>query len=300
MPRTKTTILGTDRLGEERVVKTTEDAEQDGEDEGLSCIDLTRRTAPPMAVEGAKQRAAERAAAGAAARAVARQLGGGEDGRRGAKQPSQEQGSCGAPGCEYADFHLEPCSNLGADNGGERKRRRSSSGKGMAAKAAKAAKVKEVKAAKAATKATAKLLQEQEDAKAAAEKQSGRRATRVSRGGSAAAAGAKEKEKEASDDEEAEQLWAHCDACGKWRRLPESMRDSDELDEAWTCAMHPDPALRGCEVSEEALEEDEVESQMELPEQGSCGTPGCDFADFHLGPCSHLIVSGGRRNRGRR
>ena len=88
MPRTKTTILGTDRLGEERVVKTTEDAEQDGEDEGLSCINLTRRTAPPMAVEGAKQRAAERAAARAAARAVARQLGGGEDGRRGAKQPS--------------------------------------------------------------------------------------------------------------------------------------------------------------------------------------------------------------------
>ena len=168
MPRTKTTILGTDRLGEERAVKTTEDAEQDGEDEGLSCIDLTRRTAPPMAVEGAKQRAAERAAARAAARAVARQLGGGEDGRRGAKQPSQEQGSCGAPGCKYADFHLGPCSNLGADNGGERKRRRSSSGKGMAAKAAKAAKVKEVKAAKAATKATAKLLQEQEEAKAAA------------------------------------------------------------------------------------------------------------------------------------
>lgn len=168
MPRTKTTILGTDRLGEERAVKTTEDAEQDGEDEGLSCIDLTRRTAPPMAVEGAKQRAAERAAARAAARAVARQLGGGEDGRRGAKQPSQEQGSCGAPGCKYADFHLGPCSNLGADNGGERKRRRSSSGRGMAAKAAKAAKVKEVKAAKAATKATVKLLQEQEEAKAAA------------------------------------------------------------------------------------------------------------------------------------
>ena len=38
----------------------------------------------------------------------------------------------------------------------------------MAAKAAKAAKVKEVKAAKAATKATVKLLQEQEEAKAAA------------------------------------------------------------------------------------------------------------------------------------
>ena len=50
------------------------DAEQDEEeDEGVSCIDLTRRTAPPMA------------------RAVARQLGGGEGRRRGAKQPSLEE-----------------------------------------------------------------------------------------------------------------------------------------------------------------------------------------------------------------
>ena len=148
-----------------RPVEDAEDAEQDGEDEGVSCIDLTRRTASPMAVEGAKQSAA---AERAVARAVARQLGGGEGGRRGATQPSQEQGSCGTPGCKYADFHLGPCSNWGADNGGERKRRRSSSGEGMAAKAAKAAEVKEVKAAEAAKKATAKLLQEQEE-KAAAE-----------------------------------------------------------------------------------------------------------------------------------
>ena len=68
-----------------RPVEDAEDAEQDGEDEGVSCIDLTRRTASPMAVEGAKQSAA---AERAVARAVARQLGGGEDGRRGAKQPS--------------------------------------------------------------------------------------------------------------------------------------------------------------------------------------------------------------------
>ena len=56
----------------------------------------------------------------------------------------------------------------------------------------------------------------------------------------------------------AEQLWAQCDTCSKWRRLPEHMRDSDELDEAWTCAMHPDPARRGCEVAEEELGADEV------------------------------------------
>ena len=208
----------------------------------------------------------------------------------------QEQGSCGTPGCSLADFHLGPCSNWGTDNGGERKRRRSSSGEGMAAKAAE---VKAVKVAKAATKATAKLLQEQEEATAAADEQSGRGAARVSRGGSAAKAKAKAKEEEESDEEEAEQLWAHCDACGKWRRLPESMRDSDELDEAWTCAMHPDPALRGCEVAEEGLNKDEVTTLVEVQEQGSCGTPGCSLADFHLGPCSNCTVSGGRRNRGR-
>ena len=104
---------------------------------------------------------------------------------------------------------------------------------------------------------------------------------------------------EESDEQEAEQRWAHCDACGKWRRLPESMRGSDELDEAWTCAMHPDPALRGCEVAEEGLGKDEVTTLVEVQEQGSCGTPGCTLADFHLGPCSNATVSGGRRNRGR-
>ena len=59
-------------------------------------------------------------------------------------------------------------------------------------------------------------------------------------------------------EEKSEQLWAQCDSCSKWRRLPESMRDSNEFDEAWTCAMHPDPARRGCEVAEEGLGEDEV------------------------------------------
>ena len=39
-------------------------------------------------------------------------------------------------------------------------------------------------------------------------------------------------------------VWVQCDSCSKWRRLPERMRDSDELEDAWTCAMHPDPAIR--------------------------------------------------------
>jgi hypothetical protein len=96
-----------------------------------------------------------------------------------------------------------------------------------------------------------------------------------------------------------EQLWAQCDSCTKWRRLPESMRDSDELDEAWTCAMHPDPAWRECEVAEEGLGEGEVTTQVAV-EEGSCGTPGCKYADFHFGPCSCWeAASGGERKRRR-
>ena len=91
-----------------------------------------------------------------------------------------------------------------------------------------------------------------------------------------------------------------CDSCAKWRRLPESMRDSDELEDAWTCAMHPDPARRGCEVAEEGLEEDEVTTQVEV-EQGRCGTPGCKYADFHFGPCScwEAAKEGERKKRRR-
>ena len=93
-----------------------------------------------------------------------------------------------------------------------------------------------------------------------------------------------------------EQLWAQCDSCAKWRRLPESMRDSDELDEAWTCAMHPDPARRGCEVAEDRLGEDEVTTQVEV-EEGSCGDPGCEYARFHSGPCSYWEADNGGRQR---
>ena len=115
-----------------------------------------------------------------------------------------------------------------------------------------------------------------------------------------AEAGKEESDEEESDEEEAEQLWVQCDACRKWRRLPESMRDSDELDEAWTCSMHPDPALRGCEVAEEGLQEDEVTTVVEIQGQGTCGTPGCIFADFHLGPCSNWVTgNGGERKRRR-
>ena len=97
------------------------------------------------------------------------------------------------------------------------------------------------------------------------------------------------------------QLWAQCDTCAKWRWLPESMRDSDELVEAWTCAMHPDPARRECGgVVEEALGEDEVTTQVEVEEGSRCCTPACKHAKFHFGPCSCWeAANGGERKRRR-
>ena len=86
-----------------------------------------------------------------------------------------------------------------------------------------------------------------------------------------------------------EQLWAQCDSCAKWRRLPESMRDSDELDEAWTCAMHPDPARRGCEVVEEGLGEDEVTTQVEMEQEGTVQSEAAAASHDHAGTACVLL-----------
>ena len=158
------------------------------------------------------------------------------------------------------------------------------------AEAAAAAEAATKKAAKARAKAEAKVKAAEAAAAAKAELK-GKEEEEEEEG---------EEEDESEEEDEAEQLWAQCDACAKWRRLPESMRDSDELDEAWTCAMHPDPALRRCEVAEEGLGTDEVTTQVEVQEQGSCGTPGCKYSDFHLGPCSCWEASGGEQRKRRR
>ena len=128
------------------------------------------------------------------------------------------------------------------------------------AEVAAAAEAATKKAAKARAKAEAKVKAAEAAAAAKAELKGKEEEEEEEEG---------EEEDESEEEDEAEQLWAQCDACAKWRRLPESMRDSDELDEAWTCAMHPDPALRWCEMAEEGLGKDEVTTQVEVQEQGA-------------------------------
>ena len=46
--------------------------------------------------------------------------------------------------------------------------------------------------------------------------------------------------------------------------------------------------------------EDEVEVEVEettKPASGECGTPGCDLADFHFGPCKTQLVIGPRQRQ---
>nr|5SVI_A Chain A, MORC family CW-type zinc finger protein 3 [Homo sapiens]5SVI_B Chain B, MORC family CW-type zinc finger protein 3 [Homo sapiens] len=45
-----------------------------------------------------------------------------------------------------------------------------------------------------------------------------------------------------------DQTWVQCDACLKWRKLPDGM---DQLPEKWYCSNNPDPQFRNCEVPEE-------------------------------------------------
>nr|XP_022292536.1 MORC family CW-type zinc finger protein 3-like isoform X1 [Crassostrea virginica] len=52
-------------------------------------------------------------------------------------------------------------------------------------------------------------------------------------------------------------LWAQCDNCLKWRRLPTGFKQ-DDLPDKWYCHMNPDAAFNRCEVPEEPEDEDEA------------------------------------------
>eukprot|EP00105_Crassostrea_gigas_P005047 XP_011418496.1 PREDICTED: MORC family CW-type zinc finger protein 3 isoform X1 [Crassostrea gigas] len=52
-------------------------------------------------------------------------------------------------------------------------------------------------------------------------------------------------------------LWAQCDNCLQWRRLPAGFKQ-DDLPEKWFCHMNPDAAFNRCEVAEEPEDEDEA------------------------------------------
>ncbi|XP_008573942.1 PREDICTED: MORC family CW-type zinc finger protein 3 [Galeopterus variegatus] len=57
-----------------------------------------------------------------------------------------------------------------------------------------------------------------------------------------------------------DQTWVQCDACLKWRKLPDGI---DQLPEKWYCSNNPDPQFRNCEVPEEPEDEDLVHPTYE-------------------------------------
>ncbi|KAK7108118.1 hypothetical protein V1264_015911 [Littorina saxatilis] len=55
----------------------------------------------------------------------------------------------------------------------------------------------------------------------------------------------------------ADWLWVQCERCLKWRRLPDSSRDTG-LPDQWFCHMNPDPTHNRCDIVEEPEDEDEA------------------------------------------
>lgn len=54
-------------------------------------------------------------------------------------------------------------------------------------------------------------------------------------------------------------VWAQCDLCQRWRRLP-WVASEDDLPEEWTCAMSRDPERNVCSAPQEEVEEVHDES----------------------------------------
>ncbi|NXI38815.1 MORC3 protein, partial [Galbula dea] len=57
-----------------------------------------------------------------------------------------------------------------------------------------------------------------------------------------------------------DQTWVQCDACLKWRKLPDGI---DSLPEKWYCSLNPDPQFRNCNVPEEPEDDDLIHPTYE-------------------------------------
>ncbi|NXC72535.1 MORC3 protein, partial [Anhinga anhinga] len=57
-----------------------------------------------------------------------------------------------------------------------------------------------------------------------------------------------------------DQTWVQCDACLKWRKLPDGI---EHLPEKWYCSLNPDPQFRNCEVPEEPEDDDLIHPTYE-------------------------------------
>ncbi|KAM4905533.1 MORC family CW-type zinc finger protein 3 isoform 2-T2 [Sylvia borin] len=57
-----------------------------------------------------------------------------------------------------------------------------------------------------------------------------------------------------------DQTWVQCDACLKWRKLPDGI---EHLPEKWYCTLNPDPQFRNCNVPEEPEDDDLIHPTYE-------------------------------------
>uniref|UniRef100_A0A8B9SJB8 MORC family CW-type zinc finger 3 n=2 Tax=Anas TaxID=8835 RepID=A0A8B9SJB8_ANAPL len=57
-----------------------------------------------------------------------------------------------------------------------------------------------------------------------------------------------------------DQTWVQCDACLKWRKLPDGI---EHLPEKWYCSLNPDPQFRDCNVPEEPEDDDLIHPTYE-------------------------------------
>ena len=74
--------------------------------------------------------------------------------------------------------------------------------------------------------------------------------------------------------------WVSCDACGQWRRLPNTDKYSpDRLPQVWTCVLNPDPRFDRCSDPEEDMESDEEWNEGDGGEDDGQESDGCDGCD---------------------
>ncbi|CAN0226292.1 unnamed protein product [Lampetra fluviatilis] len=67
--------------------------------------------------------------------------------------------------------------------------------------------------------------------------------------------------------EKPDQIWAQCDSCLKWRKLPD---DIGKLPDKWYCRLNPDPQFRTCDVPEEAEDTDEMDVYKKSVRRRQC------------------------------
>ncbi|KFQ66325.1 MORC family CW-type zinc finger protein 3, partial [Phaethon lepturus] len=64
-----------------------------------------------------------------------------------------------------------------------------------------------------------------------------------------------------------DQTWVQCDACLKWRKLPDGI---EHLPEKWYCSLNPDPQFRNCNVPEEPEDDDLIHPTYEKTYKKKC------------------------------